>query len=66
MTLRSVFIIFSVLLSLIEKNEMGVACSSDGKGRGVYRVWWGNLRERDHRGDPDVDGRIILKWIFKK
>ena len=22
--------------------------------------WWGNLRERDHCGDPDVDGRIIL------
>jgi hypothetical protein len=24
------------------------------------------LRERDHWGDPDVDGRIILKWIFRK
>jgi len=28
--------------------------------------WWGDLRERDHLGDPDVDGRIILRWIFKK
>ena len=26
--------------------------------------WWGNLRERDHLGDPGVDGRIIL--IFRK
>jgi len=27
---------------------------------------WGNLRERDHWGDPYVDGRIILRWIFGK
>jgi hypothetical protein len=24
------------------------------------------VRERDHWGDPDVDGRIILRWIFRK
>ena len=28
--------------------------------------WWGNLRERDHLKDPGVDGRIILRWIFRK
>jgi hypothetical protein len=22
--------------------------------------------ERDHWGDPGVDGRIILRWIFRK
>jgi len=34
---------------------------------GVCRVfWWGNLRERNHLGDSDVDGRIILRWIFRK
>jgi len=27
---------------------------------------WGNLGERDHWGDPGVDGRIILRWIFRK
>jgi hypothetical protein len=25
-----------------------------------------SLRERDHLGDPGVDGRIILRWIFSK
>jgi hypothetical protein len=29
-------------------------------------LWWGKLRVRDHWRDPGVDGRIILKWIFKK
>ena len=24
------------------------------------------MRERDHLGDPDVDGRIILGWSFRK
>jgi len=26
----------------------------------------GNLNERDHSGVPGVDGRIILRWIFRK
>jgi hypothetical protein len=26
--------------------------------------WWGNLRERDHWGNPGVDGRI-LRLIFR-
>ena len=37
-------------------------------GGGEWRTgfWWGNLRERDHLGDPDVDRRIILRWVFRK
>jgi hypothetical protein len=32
----------------------------------VYTVFrWGNLREADHIEDPGVDGRIILRWIFR-
>ena len=27
--------------------------------------WWGNLRERDHLEDPGMDGRIILRLIFR-
>jgi len=37
-----------------------------GERRGVYRVMVGNLRERDHLGDPGEDGSIIVRWIFKK
>jgi hypothetical protein len=33
----------------------------------VYSVvWWGNITERDHFKNPCVNGRIILKWAFKK
>jgi hypothetical protein len=28
--------------------------------------WWGNLMERDNLGDPDVNGRIILQWVFMR
>ena len=46
---------------------MGGACSAyGGERRSVNRVLVGNMRERDHLGDPDVDGRIILGWSFRK
>jgi len=28
--------------------------------------WWGNLRERNYLGDPGVDKKTTLRWIFKK
>jgi len=38
-----------------------------GNSPGIYRFWWGNLREGYHLGDPGgVDGRIILRWILRK
>ena len=37
-----------------------------GKARGVHRVLVGKPEEKRTLGDPDVDGRIILRWIFRK
>jgi hypothetical protein len=28
--------------------------------------WWGNIWERDHWGEPGIDGKIILEWIFRR
>jgi hypothetical protein len=37
-----------------------------GRREACIRFWWENRRERDHWGNPGVDGRIILGWIFRK
>ena len=51
----------------MEKNEMGWACSTYGGKLEVNTgFWWVNLKERDHLGDPGVDEKIILRWIFIK
>jgi len=44
---------------------MGGACSAYG-AESYTECWWGNLKEKYHLGDPDVDGRIILRRIFRK
>jgi len=51
----------------IETNETGRACGEYWGRIEVYTgCWWGSLRERGHWGDQDLDGRIILRWIFRK
>jgi hypothetical protein len=45
---------------------MSGACSTHGERIGVYSILVGQLRERDHMEDPCIDGRIVLKWIFRK
>ena len=37
-----------------------------GRGEVCAGFWWGNLREILYLGDPGVDGRMILRWIFRK
>jgi hypothetical protein len=35
-------------------------------GKGVYGVLVGKPEERDHLEEPGADGRIILRWNFRK
>ena len=49
----------------IKKNEMGWVCGTWGRGEVYTGFCWGNLRERDHLEDPGMDGRIILRLIFR-
>jgi hypothetical protein len=37
-----------------------------GRGEVHTEFWCGDLKEIDHVEDQGVQGRIILKWIFKK
>jgi hypothetical protein len=37
-----------------------------GEKKGAYRILVRRPEGRHHLGDPGIDGRIILKCIFKK
>jgi len=37
-----------------------------GEEKRIYRVLVGKPEGKNHLGDPGVDGRIILSWIFRK
>jgi len=37
-----------------------------GQGRGVHRVLPGKREGKRQLGNPDANGRIILRWIFGK
>jgi len=36
------------------------------EGRVVHRDLVGKPEGKNHSGDPEVDGRIILKWVFRR
>ena len=46
--------------------ETGGACSAYAGEERCTGFCWGNLRERNHLGNPGVDGRIIIRRIFSK
>jgi hypothetical protein len=48
------------------KRWTGHVAHVSGRGETYAGFWWGNLRERNHLGDPDIDRRKILRWIFRK
>ena len=37
-----------------------------GERRGAYTVLVGKPEGKNYFQDPDIDGRIILRWIFRK
>jgi hypothetical protein len=50
----------------IKKNKMGWHVAHNGR-REVYTEFCrGIQRERDHLEKSDVDGKIKLRWIFRK
>jgi len=51
------------LVDRIRKNEMW---HLGERGEVNTGFCWETLRERDHLEDPNVDGRIILKWLLSK
>jgi len=54
------------IVQAIESRRMRWAGNVARMGERREEFWWGNLRKRDHLEDPGVNGRIILRWIFRK
>jgi hypothetical protein len=45
----------------IKKNDVGGACTAyGGEEKHIQGFGWGNQRERDHLGDPGIEGRKYL------
>ena len=58
--------VINILASSAKRTILFSVSTTLGRSFMYNRKTWGNLRERDHLGDPGVDGRIILRWIFRK
>ena len=56
------------IVLMIKSRRMNWLTNVPGMGdrRGVNRFLLGNMRNRGYLEDPDVDGRNILRWIYRK
>ena len=45
---------------------MGGPCSTYGERRVVYRFSVGKGEGMNHFKDPGIEGRILLRWVFRK
>ena len=56
------------IVRVIKSRRMGWAghLARMDEERECIGLWWGNRSKRDHWGDLDVDGWIILGWISRR
>jgi len=56
------------IIRVIKSRRVGWAGHAARMGdRRVYTGFWlGNMRQRDLQGDPGLNGKTILGWIFRK
>jgi hypothetical protein len=62
------FVLSPNIVQVIKSRRMRWAGHVVHKGyrRDICKVLVGKSKGKDHLGDPGVDGRIILRWIFRK
>jgi hypothetical protein len=65
--LRDLYSLPNIVL-VVKSKRMGWAghVARMGEGRGVHRFLVGKPEGNSLWGDPDADGRTILRWIFRK
>jgi hypothetical protein len=40
-------------------------CTIHGRDEKYTNLWLGKLKGRDNLGDAEIDGRTILRWLFR-
>jgi hypothetical protein len=52
--------------STVERTQNTINTRRMGRREMCAGFWWGNMGERDYFKDQGIDGRIILRCIFRK